>query len=98
MDIPNELRQPSEAKINANPARPLGTCLHDRLRATQPLANFSRNKSDIELSIDRALRQLKIHQAARIASTPKVEQPVPPAEPVPAPRRITRAINTTRIL
>ncbi|HXM42424.1 MAG TPA: hypothetical protein VN924_14315 [Bryobacteraceae bacterium] len=48
------------------------------------LANLNRYKSGIQLSIDRSLRQLKIYQAARIASTPEVRQAAPPAEPDPA--------------
>ncbi|HXM42591.1 MAG TPA: hypothetical protein VN924_15170, partial [Bryobacteraceae bacterium] len=47
------------------------------------LANLNRYKSGIQLSIDRSLRQLKIYQAARIASTPEVRQAAPPAEPDP---------------
>jgi hypothetical protein len=45
------------------------------------LANINRYTSSIQLSIDRSLRQLKIYQAARIASTPDVRPAAPPAEP-----------------
>jgi len=45
------------------------------------LANFNRNKSSVELSIDRAIRQLKIYQAARIANDPAPgHQPSPPPD------------------
>jgi hypothetical protein len=44
------------------------------------LANFNRNKSSVELSIDRAIRQLKIYQAARIAAPGPGHQPSPPPD------------------
>jgi hypothetical protein len=51
------------------------------------LTNLIRYKAAIQISIDRTLRQLKIYQAARIASQlgPAVPPVVPPAEPITTP-------------
>jgi hypothetical protein len=47
------------------------------------LASLARYKAAIQLSIDRNLRQLKIYQAARIATPPQPKQQVDPVEPIP---------------
>ena len=73
----------SPAPAPPDPGDRLTRAFIDDCAKPNSLANCNRYKSSIQLSIDRSLRQLKIYQAARIASTPEVRQAAPPAEPDP---------------
>jgi len=73
----------SPAPAPPDPGDRLTRAFIDDCAKPNSLANCNRYKSSIQLSIDRSLRQLKIYQAARIASTPEVRQSAPPAQPDP---------------